>query len=236
MSMASMLAIVGFDNETHIGIWVGVFLTISIFSFLYRDNVLYKLAEHVMVGIATGYLAIYSYYFVLKRSFVDPVIFGVRAPGDEEWEIYLRIVPFILGLFMLARLIPRLGWLSRWTMALSIGIAAGVALPLTLQTRVLEQVLSGVQDVPIFPAPGTPWHMVLGTWVLLVGTIGSLIYFFFSKAHTGIFGGFARMGIWVLMIGFGASFGYTVMARLSLLIGRVIFLLQDWLEVVRITT
>ena len=39
----------------------------------------------------------------------------------------------------------------------------------------------------------------------------------------------------MLMIGFGASFGYTVMARLSLLIGRALFLLQDWLEVLKIT-
>ena len=50
-----------------------------------------------------------------------------------------------------------------------------------------------------------------------------------------MFGGAAKVGIWTLMIGFGASFGYTVMARLSLLIGRVIYLLQDWLEVIKIT-
>ena len=31
------------------------------------------------------------------------------------------------------------------------------------------------------------------------------------------------------MISFGASFGYTIMARLSLLIGRVTFLFRDWL-------
>jgi hypothetical protein len=30
------------------------------------------------------------------------------------------------------------------------------------------------------------------------------------------------------MIGFGASFGYTVMSRISLLYGRVDFLLNTW--------
>jgi len=39
------------------------------------------------------------------------------------------------------------------------------------------------------------------------------------------------VGIWFLMISFGASFGYTIMARLSLLIGRIRFLLDDWLHV-----
>ena len=35
------------------------------------------------------------------------------------------------------------------------------------------------------------------------------------------------------MIAFGASFGYTVMARVSLLIGRIQFLLHDWLGVIQ---
>jgi hypothetical protein len=39
------------------------------------------------------------------------------------------------------------------------------------------------------------------------------------------------VGVWFLMIAFGASFGYTVMARVSLLIARVQFLLRDWLHV-----
>ena len=34
------------------------------------------------------------------------------------------------------------------------------------------------------------------------------------------------------MISFGASFGYTVMARVSLLLGRFQFLLGDWLHLV----
>jgi hypothetical protein len=36
-----------------------------------------------------------------------------------------------------------------------------------------------------------------------------------------------------LMISFGASFGYTVMARISLLIGRLEFLLKDWLHIIK---
>jgi len=40
----------------------------------------------------------------------------------------------------------------------------------------------------------------------------------------------SKVGIWFLMVSFGASFGYTIMGRLSLLIGRVQFLLDDWLH------
>jgi hypothetical protein len=34
------------------------------------------------------------------------------------------------------------------------------------------------------------------------------------------------------MVTFGASFGYTVMARISLLTGRVQYLLRDWLGLI----
>ncbi|MCK4755495.1 hypothetical protein KAS56_01005, partial [candidate division WOR-3 bacterium] len=68
--------------------------------------------------------------------------------------------------------------------------------------------------------------------VVIVGVITGVIYFFFSKAHKGVFGGLARIGVWFLMIAFGASFGYTVMARISLLIGRMYFLLHNWLHLI----
>jgi len=38
------------------------------------------------------------------------------------------------------------------------------------------------------------------------------------------------VGIWILMIGFGATFGYTVMARISLFINRLQFLKQNWIR------
>ena len=59
-----------------------------------------------------------------------------------------------------------------------------------------------------------------------------MIYFFFSKEHTGLFGGFAKVGIWVLMVGFGASFGFTVMARISLFVNRISFL-EDYYYILK---
>ena len=57
--------------------------------------------------------------------------------------------------------------------------------------------------------------------------------FYFSKKQEGIRAVPSKLGIWFLMISFGASFGYTVMARISLLIGRLEFLLKDWLHIIK---
>jgi hypothetical protein len=62
--------------------------------------------------------------------------------------------------------------------------------------------------------------------------VSTLIFFFFSKEHKGA-PEVLRVSIYFLMVSFGASYGYTVMARVSLLIGRVMFLLDDWLGALR---
>ena len=78
--------------------------------------------------------------------------------------------------------------------------------------------------------PSAPGWGAVNSALILIGFITVLSYFFFSAAHRGLHGLSARIGIWFLMVAFGASFGYTVMARVSLLIARMQFLLRDWLH------
>jgi hypothetical protein len=67
---------------------------------------------------------------------------------------------------------------------------------------------------------GRYWFGIVSNVLLLAGTLASLLYFYFSLAHKGVVGRISRFGVWVLMIGFGASFGYTVQGRIALAIGR----------------
>ena len=39
-----------------------IFFTLSVFSFLYRDNPLYRLAEHAFVGVAAGYGVVVEFH------------------------------------------------------------------------------------------------------------------------------------------------------------------------------
>ena len=72
---------------------------------------------------------------------------------------------------------------------------------------------------------------ILGTLTLLVGTVAVLYYFFFSVERKRLGKATSNVGIWFLMVSFGASFGFTVMGRLALLIDRLQFLMEDWLKV-----
>jgi hypothetical protein len=70
----------------------------------------------------------------------------------------------------------------------------------------------------------------LNQLVILLAVFTVLIFFFFSLEHKKFVGGISRVGLFFIMISFGASFGYTVMARISLLIGRFQFLIYDWIK------
>lgn len=198
---------------------LAAFLTLATFSFLYKDNPLYKIAEHLVVGVSAGYFVIILYYGSLK-----PQLFERLADG--KW-IYL--IPLILGVVMWTRFSKKLTWISRYPIAIYIGIATGLAIPLEMQTKVTEQLQAMMVDLQwsnLFEGGLANYTNSFATLVIVVGSLAALIYFYFSKEHKGWFGGIATVGIWTLMLGFGASFGFTVMARVSLLINRVQFLDQ----------
>jgi hypothetical protein len=55
---------------------------------------------------------------------------------------------------------------------------------------------------------------------LVVGLAACLLHFYFSAPHKPAMQWVSRVGVLVLMLSFGASFGYTVMGRITLCIGR----------------
>ena len=80
--------------------------------------------------------------------------------------------------------------------------------------------LVGVDAHADVAADQIDWFGLLSNVLLLLGLLSSLIYFYFSAAHKGVIGRISRFGVWVIMIGFGASFGFTVQGRIALAIGR----------------
>ncbi len=97
------------------------------------------------------------------------------------------------------------------------------------QADFLGQIRNGIVSLAIFKDSHFEWERSIENVVLVTGTLACLSYFFFSFEHKGALGRISRVGVWVLMITFGAGFGYTVMGRIALLAGRLEFLFDDWL-------
>jgi hypothetical protein len=198
-----------------IGVWMAVFFTLAILSFLYKDNPFYKLAEYVYVGLSAGYWLIYVMFFDVKPMIVDKFL------QEQGFERYIIIFPAFLGALMLCRMIPRIAYVSRVAIAFTMGISAGLGVTGAIHGMILPQVKATM--LPLND---------INNVIMLVGVISTVVYFYFSREHKGAFGVAAKVGIIFVMISFGAAFGYTVMARISLLIGRAYFLFHDWLGII----
>jgi len=198
-----------------IGTWIAVGLTLMMFSFIYRDNVLFRIGEHLYLGITVGYFVNIQYWQVIAPD----VYRAIRVDHN-----YLPLIPAILGIFILLRLVPSLAWLSRMSFALIVGGNAGLSIPNNIHGLFLPQVFETLRPFDAGLAGN------LNQIIILIAVFTVIIFFFFSLEHKRLVGSISRVGLFFIMIGFGASFGYTVMARVSLLIGRFQFLYYDWFQ------
>lgn len=205
--------------ESIFGAWVATGLTLLIFSFLYKDNPLFKLAEHLYVGVSVGYTIVKAYDTVIVHLVVKPIV--------ENGEFAL-LIPVAIGMLMLTRYVPKAAWMSRYAFAFIVGIGSGLAIPRTISSFVLKQIEDTVRPLLSMAGPNGVTFSAgdLNALIILLGVGSVLFYFFFSIEHSGAGKVVARTGIIFLMISFGAGFGYTVMARMSLLIGRLTDLIE----------
>jgi hypothetical protein len=201
-----------------IGIWIAALLTLAIYSFLYKDNPFYKTAEHIFVGVSAGYWAVILWFDFTWPNLFEPLI----NRGNV-----INIIPIIVGLMMFAPLIPKISWLVRIPLTFTMGVSMALVITQRVQGEIFPQL-----QATFLPLTGVSPVTMVSNLLIIIGVIATLIYFYFSKEHKGVLGFAAKLGIWFMMIAFGASFGYTVMARISLLIGRVYFLLHNWLGLI----
>lgn len=196
-----------------IGTWIAAFLTLCIFSFLYKDNPFYRFAEHVFVGASVAYLLIQTWYFTIQPKLIQPLVREGFARN------YLLLVPTILGIMILTRWFPNLRRISWIPISFTVGVGVGLAVTGNIQGILIPQLKATI--VPI-----NSWNNT----IMIIGAVTTISYFYFSREHRGLLGGSTRLGRIFIMIFFGATFGYTIMARVSLLIGRIHFLLHSWLH------
>lgn len=213
------------DSSKSILVWIAALLTLFIYSFLYRDNIFYKFAEHLFVGVSVGYgISVYWQNAFIRKVF-DPLFITKTYIVDGQfhlWPLLAIVIPTLMGLLMLSIFTKKQAWLIRIPIAFVVGMSAGISVPSTFQAYIFEHTKNTLYIT-----------LSISSFIMIVGVITTLVYFFFSKEHKGLLGKTANIGIWFIMIAFGASFGYTVMARISLLIGRMNFLLYDWLGVIK---
>lgn len=207
------------DTLISVGTTLQAIFTILLLSVVFKDNPAYRFAEHTFVGLYAGYTVALAYFQYIRPNVRDELI----GQGELHW-----IVPIVIGLLMYTRYIKSIAWLSRYSLCFTLGIGTGYVLSRDMKPLFVDQVRA-----TFLPLWGTgDWWVTVSNWVYVVGTVTALVYFLFTLQKKGVQGGVSKVGRVTMMIAFGAAFGNTVMARVSLFLGRMQFLLGNWLKLI----
>lgn len=196
--------------STDISVWIGAYFTITILSYAYKDNILFKFAERTFVAAVVGNSVVMGYNSLRE--------FGLARlqAGNVAY-----ILPIILGLTLFMRYHGKYFWVSRFGAAFLVGIGTGLTLRTTPKANIIDQLAKAI----------TPGDNMLFWGIAVVTTFTIILHFTFTlkQVQAGRLSILPRMGRYLMLAAFGAAFGNTVMTRMNLLIGRLIFLLRDWL-------
>ena len=203
-------------NAKSIAIWCGALCTFAIYTVLYAENKFYRLFEHIFIGLAAGFGVYITWSQVLAPKWWGPMV------GKGQWYWAFTTVLGSMFYFMYSR---KHAWVSRVIFGLFMGLSAG------LMFRDLYEIYfpqMGASMKPIVGKSMSVWDSV-NVVIFYAILLSSMSYFFFSIEHGNqAIRRTSAAGRWFLMIGFGAIFGATVMGRMTLFIGRLNFLVNDW--------
>ena len=202
--------------EQLIGLWVAAVLTLIVYSFLIRDNPLFRFAEHLLVGTALGYAALVVLERVLLPS-ANAVVFNLFSNPVSRIMTALGI---LWGVLLLTWLIRPVRWLASWSLAIVFGVGAALAIGGALVGTLLPQV-----EATFLPLRGSS---VLDNLVVVILVLAGLTYFTFVVRRDRPLGRVtqvvSKVGRWGLMVSLGALLGARAVSLLNAVVERFLFL------------
>jgi hypothetical protein len=211
-------------------IWtlVGFVLTLMIFSFVFGDNVFFRLASYLFIGVTAGYVAVLIIYQVILPKLLWPLLSALPS------ERLLTIIPLALSVLLLLKFSPKLSGLGSLSMAYLVGVGAALAIGGAVLGTIINQAGAVINAFDIRNAPGNPAVSILEAALLLFGVVTTLAYFNFgakSKPNqppqrSKFVSLMAKFGEIFIAITLGAVFAGVYGAALSALIDRLDFIMS----------
>lgn len=209
--------------------FVGFFLTLLVFSYVFGDNFLFRLVSYIFIGVAAGYLTTLVIYQVIYPRLVLPLLAGSLS------ERIVAAVPLVLGILLVMKLFPRLPNVGSIPMGFLVGIGAAVTIGGAIMGTLFGQIEGSFASFDLEPAGLTaksPFSQMLEGLLLLLGTVTTLAYFHFGAAKRQARSNerakwiniLARIGQVFIAVTLGALFAGVYIAAVTALIDRMDFI------------
>lgn len=238
-------------DYTLIKVTLGVVATVGLYSVLYRENKFYRFWEHVFLGLAAGWALVTLWTETLKTAWWDKIVGASTDAGQPTvmgyWGYAMLLPVGLMGYFVFSK---KHNWISRIPIGIILGMYSGQQIQVWWN-RFGPQIDNSIK--PILPTstasffkPGTTGlspadaakingsiypSQAITNLIFVVTLLSVVSYFLFSfDVKSKVLKSTTTLGRWLLMIGFGAIFGSTVMMRFTLLIDRMYFIFIEWFK------
>jgi hypothetical protein len=201
-----------------LAVWTAAFFTLAIYSFLYKENAWFRVAEATYLGTAVGY------QITVNLKYLRDQWGGVWS--STAFMMTMFAFAMLIGLLWYFRFSKKHFYLYRIPLAILVGTGIGQAMQTIIFAQFLSQI-KGQISTPLFVSG----ELVTSFNNILVAVMVpcTLLYFWFTgygvNRDTALMKGIDKVARYTMMAGFGSAFGYTVLTRYSLFIGRCQFLL-----------
>ncbi len=199
-----------------LGVWAAAFFTLAIYTFLYKENPWFRLAETMFLGTAIGYSITVELKYLVDQW---TGVWSVSGPMMVAFGLAL-----LVGMLWYFRFSRKYFFLYRIPLSILVGTGIGLALRTIVFTQFLTQI-KGQISLPLFVSGD--FTATISNIIIAITTPSVLLYFWFTGAQreSQWMSYVNKIARYTMMAGFGSAFGYTVLTRYSLFIGRAQFLL-----------
>jgi len=206
-----------FGTETidQVATWVAALATLVVLGGLFGERRLFAWSQHLLAGLATGYLGLLAITEVIVPRLAEPL---AADPGGRP-DLVLGI-----GLVAVTAATP---WIPRIVGAVPLSIAIGALAAFALGGAVVGTLLPQLAAAVARPESGVAATLAGAGATVVTGLV--LIGFLHGTPRGRSLTVAASTGRWLLLAGIGGWLGYLLLSRLVLLIDRLAFLLGDWL-------
>jgi hypothetical protein len=177
-------------------IWIfGIFAAVTIWSWLFRgDNQVFQFSETIFVAFAAGHFVNMS-LSAIQNMAIEPIL---RA----QW---IYVIPVILGIASLTTLSEKYFWISRYPLAIIIGVSTGLSTRGLIRVDIVNQLNASIGNLSLIG---------IAEIIIMVCVISYFFFIYLKKVGTTL----GTLGRYFMMIAFGALFGNGVVGGFSYLI------------------
>jgi len=132
------------------------------------------------------------------------------------------LIPLVLVVLLYTKLMPKVEYLSRISLAFPIGLGAGIILRSTISGQLFPQVAATM----------LPLNSI-NNIIIVVGTFCVTYYFLFTVKPKKNAEAVGKIGIYLMMVTFGLSFATSVAANTAIYLGFLQNIFGTWLGIIK---